>query len=248
MKTIIIDDDASAVDLLVENLKQYEDIEIAGIASIGKQGIELIKSEKPDIIFLDIELPDMSGLEFLDHVSETTDNKFKTIIYTGHSSYMLPAFRNQAFDFLMKPVDPNELETVLQRLYMYRSEQNDNDNTLIKNKDNDKILFYTNSVDFRLVNIRDIGLFQYNHELRVWEVILASKKEPIRMKRNTNNEILLAIDPRFIQVSQRYIININYLLEVTDNICHLYPPFDKIDYIKIGRLFRRKLIERFSTL
>lgn len=248
MKTIIIDDDASAVDLLVENLKQYEDIEIAGIASLGKQGIELVKSEKPDIIFLDIELPDMSGIEFLDFISETTDNKFKTIIYTGHSSYMLPAFRNQAFDYLMKPIDTNELETILHRLYMYRFEQNDNDNTLIKNKDNDKILFYTNSVDFRLVSIRDIGLFQYNHELRVWEVILASKKEPIRMKRNTNNEILLAIDPRFIQVSQRYIININYLLEVTDNICHLYPPFDKIDYIKIGRLFRRKLIERFSTL
>ena len=49
-------------------------------------------------------------------------------------------------------------------------------------------------------------------------------------------------------MSQRYVININYLLEVNDNKCQFYPPFDKIDYVKVGRLFRKKLIERFCSL
>lgn len=60
--------------------------------------------------------------------------------------------------------------------------------------------------------------------------------------------MLVGIDNCFMQVSQRYIININYLKEVRDNICRFYPPFDKLDYVKVGRFFRKKLIERFSTL
>ena len=110
------------------------------------------------------------------------------------------------------------------------------------------LLFYTNSIDFRLVHTRDIGLFQYNHENRVWEVIVAGHPTPIKLRRNVNNETLLTIDDRFVQVSQKYVININYLIEVNDNVCRFYPPFDKIDYVKVGRLFRRKLTERFCSL
>lgn len=51
-----------------------------------------------------------------------------------------------------------------------------------------------------------------------------------------------------MQVSQKFIVNINYLLEVRDNICRFYPPFEGIDYVKVGRFFRRKLISRYSSL
>lgn len=248
MKTIIIDDDITAIELLADLLKQYEDVEIVGTATSGKEGLELTKANKPHIIFLNMDLPDMSGMYFLEQHNEFSDSKLKTIIISEHSKFMLPSYTNVAFDYLTKPFTHKELDSILQKVYISQCDSAICDNPVIKNRDNDKILFYTNSIDFRLVCIREIGLFQYNHDLRVWEVILASKKEPIRMKRNTNNETLLAIDSRFVQVSQRYIINIDYLLEVTDNICHFYPPFDKIDYVKIGRMFRRKLIERFSTL
>ena len=60
--------------------------------------------------------------------------------------------------------------------------------------------------------------------------------------------MLLGIDDSFVQVSQKFIININYLLEVCDNICRFYPPFEDIDYVKVGRFFRRKLISRYNAL
>ena len=72
--------------------------------------------------------------------------------------------------------------------------------------------------------------------------------KPMRLKRNVNKDVLLGIDNSFIQVSQKYIININYLMEVCDNICRFYPRFDNIDYVKVGRFYRRKLIKRFSAL
>lgn len=250
MKTIIIDDSASAIEVLAEKLNKYDGIEIVGTATNGSIGLNLAKEVCPELVFLDVELPDMSGVEFLEQLNLILPEQCHAVMYTGHPQYMLPAFRNNAFDYLLKPIDDNELEKIIQRVHSAKSRQAEQtySDGIIRQKNDNKLLFYTNSVDFRLVHIRDIGLFQYNHEIRVWEVVIAGRKAPIRLKRSVNNETLLGIDDRFIQVSQRYVININYLLEVNDNKCQFYPPFDKIDYVKVGRLFRKKLIERFCSL
>jgi len=50
-----------------------------------------------------------------------------------------------------------------------------------------------------------------------------------------------------VLVSQKHIINLGYLIEVADNTCHFYPPFEKLDDVKVGRFFRKKLIDRFSS-
>lgn len=250
MKVIIIDDDNAAINILSGKLKTYDNLQVVGTATTGSSGLHLAATVNPEVIFLDVELPDMSGLEFLEQVNEIVKGWCQVVMYTGYSTYMLPAFRREAFDYLLKPVDDNELEQVVQRINAKRLEklaESPLSKGVVK-KNEDKLLFYTNAIDFRLVHIQDICLFQYNHELRVWEVIVAGKKEPIRLKRNANNESLLAIDNRFIQVSQKFIININYLLEVSNNICVFYPPFEKLDYVKVGRLFRKKLIERFEAL
>ena len=82
----------------------------------------------------------------------------------------------------------------------------------------------------------------------MWEVVVAHQSNPIRLKRNVTNETLLSIDERFVQVNQKYIVNITYLQKVKDNFCSFYPPFDAIGYVKVGRFFRKKLIERFRAL
>lgn len=162
---------------------------------------------------------------------------------------MLPAFRNKAFDFLLKPVDDKELDTVISRFYDEREngKMDVSKDEIVKSNEG-KLLFYTNTVDFRLIQIRDICVFSYDHDTRVWVAVAAGCDKPLRLKRNVNKDVLLGIDSSFIQVSQKYIININYLLEVCDNICRFYPPFDNIDYVKVGRFYRRKLIKRFSAI
>lgn len=248
MKTIIIDDEPSAIKVLVDNLKDFKDFEIVGTANNGDIGLKLLRAANPDILFLDVELPDMTGIEFLSLAHSPSFEKCKIVMYTAHSKYMLPAFRNNAFDFLTKPLDPEELAVVAKRLLSEESRPTPLPQSIVERKDNEKLLFYTNTIDFRLAHIRDIGFFQYNHDQRVWEMMLAGNDTPIKLKRNANNETLLNVDTRFVQVNQKYIININYLIEVSDNICRFYPPFDKIDYVKVGRLYRRKLIERFDAL
>ncbi len=249
MRTIIIDDDDKAVDILAEKLKAFDYVKVVGIAATGKRGLEMIAKLSPELVFLDVELPDINGIDFLEHLEDNDCDEMRIVMYTAHPKYMLPSFRGNAFDYLLKPIDDNELISIIDRLRTAEEQENPSQDTgIVKTKKDDKLLFYTNTVDFRLIHTQDIGAFQYNHEQRVWEVVISEREEPIRLKRNVSNESILAIDPRFIQVSQRHIINKNYLMEVRDNICHLYPPFDKLEGIKVGRLFRKKLIEQFTTL
>lgn len=247
MKVIIIDDEQSAIDALEQRLKKYDDVTIVATTQSGFKGISLVRSEEPDLLFLDVELPDLSGLEFLEQMENATQEKpCRVIIYTAHSNYMLPSFRGKAFDFLLKPIDPEDLDKIMERCRTEAEKDAEEANTA--KKDNEKVVLYTNATDFRLVDMRDMGLFQYNHELRFWEVVVASRKEPLKLKRSINFETLTSIDPRYVQVSQRHIININYLLEVNDNVCRFFPPFDKIDYVRVGRQYRKKLLDRFCTL
>lgn len=252
MKVIIIDDDSGARNSLAEKLDLYDDINLVGMASDGTKGLELMKEKKPDLLFLDVEMPEMSGLDFLEQISN--DNKIycHIVMYTSYEGYMLSSFRNNAFDFLLKPIDDNELDKIIKRcIDDYKKGKDTSSLSLgfeISNPNEDKILFYINSTDFRLVHFKDICMFQYNRDLRTWEAIIADNKVPIRLKHSTTKDSLIKLNKQFVQVNQKYIVNVRYLLEVSDNICRFYPPFDNIEYVKVGRLYRKNLIEQFNSI
>lgn len=247
IKTIIVDDEQLAINVLTDKLKYFSEIEVVGVANDGTKALELLKSKKPDLLFLDVELPDMSGIDFLERMEEQGLWCY-VVMCTSYEKYMLPAFRNNAFDYLLKPVKDDELQMVIKRLIAEKANPHHlHGNSIIRQIDG-SFLFYLNTVDFQLVKIQDIGVFQYNHSQRVWEAVVANQTHPIKLKRNVTNEMLVALDPQLVQVHQTYIINITCLMKVKDNICYLYPPFDKVDYVRVGRSFRKKLIERFRVL
>lgn len=250
MKAIIVDDDKLAIEALADKLQAFNDIEIVGTAQKAASGLRLMNEKHPDVLFLDVEMPDMSGLDFLEQM-DYDNADCDVVMCTAYDDYMLPSFRSNAFDFLLKPIDVKELEIVMQRLAVNREKKKKQEavsGNIVKRQDDSNFLFYTNAIDFRLVRIKDIGLFQYNHQLRSWEVIVAGRKEPIKLKRSITNDQILDLYHNFGQINQKYIINVSYLLEVKDNICKFYPPFDNIDYVKVGRFFRKRFIERFNRL
>ena len=70
IKTIIVDDEQLAINVLTDKLKYFSEIEVVGVANDGTKALELLKSKKPDLLFLDVELPDMSGIDFLERMEE----------------------------------------------------------------------------------------------------------------------------------------------------------------------------------
>jgi two-component system LytT family response regulator len=247
MNVVIIDDDPLAITDLTRRLAKQPDITIEATANRAKKGLNLIRDLNPDVAFLDVEMPDMSGLDLL---SEIGDSYCKIVVYTSHEKYMLTSFRKDAFDYLMKPIDSNELQGVVEHCRAHSDDKDTNESDDVKAPEviNDKLIMYTNTSDFKIVHLKDIGLFVYNPERRTWEIVVAGSTVRIPLRRTLNRKAILKLDNRFAQVSQSYIININYLVEVVDNMCHFFPPFDIYNDVHIGRFFRYRLIDKFNKL
>ena len=112
-KAVIIDDEAKGRLALKEKLKQYcPGVEVVAEASNGKEGIAAIEMHHPQIIFLDIEMPVMNGFEMLNNLP---DKNFHIIFTTAYDQYAIKAIKYAAFDYLLKPIDIEELKTAVSK-------------------------------------------------------------------------------------------------------------------------------------
>ncbi len=113
MKAAIVDDVAQARETLKEDLADYcPDIEIIGEADGVVTGAKLLKKIDPDVVFLDIQLQDGSGFDILELLGEV---KFQVIFTTASDAFAIKAFKFSAVDYLLKPVDPDELIEAVQK-------------------------------------------------------------------------------------------------------------------------------------
>jgi two-component system LytT family response regulator len=113
IRSLIIDDDPFIRDLLEDKLSQYiPEVELIASASSGTEGIELIKQFSPELIFLDVEMADMTGFEMLSMLHQIN---FQTIFITSYSHYAIKAIRFNALDYLVKPIDLGELKLAIKR-------------------------------------------------------------------------------------------------------------------------------------
>lgn len=107
MKAIIIDDEPKNIKVLAYHLKTYcPDVILEGKAHTIKEAIPIIRKTNPEIIFLDIELPEENGFELLGYFNQPS---FAIIFTTAHEQYAIQAIKANACDYLLKPIDPKEL-------------------------------------------------------------------------------------------------------------------------------------------
>lgn len=169
------------------------------------------------------------------------------IFYTAHDKYVIDALRAKAFDFLLKPVDSDELQTVLARLC--KQEYVIQDYIPPVPADAGKPFVVTTPTgDLRFLHTSEIGYFRYQSARKIWEVAL-SNGTFLPLKRNTTAEQLCSYDPAFAQIHQSYIINMHYLVMVQDNRCIMYPPFNSLgEELQVSKKYKKKLIECFYQL
>jgi len=112
MKTILIDDEPLARAMLLELLAKEKDIEVIAECGDGFEGMKAIQEHKPDLIFLDVQMPKITGFEML----ELLEDPPKTIFTTAFDEYAIKAFEVNAIDYLLKPIHPERLEKALQKI------------------------------------------------------------------------------------------------------------------------------------
>lgn len=114
LSAVIIDDEALGRQSLRQKLTEFcPDIQILGEAIDGQSGREMIEASRPDIVFLDVEMPGLSGFDMLQELSV---RDFHLVFTTAYDQYALRAIKYAAFDYLLKPIDVEELRTTVARI------------------------------------------------------------------------------------------------------------------------------------
>jgi two-component system, LytTR family, response regulator len=123
LTAIIIDDELKGRVALKQKLQDYcPDVKLTGEAANGIEGLKLIDKHQPQVIFLDIEMPRMNGFEMLHQVK---NKNFHLIFTTAYDQYAIKAIKYAAFDYLLKPVDIEELKTAIERVQREQKQHTD---------------------------------------------------------------------------------------------------------------------------
>lgn len=114
IRTLVVDDETLAIQGLELRLSAFPDIELVGRAMNGREAIRAIRTEKPDVVFLDVQMPGFDGFSVVSALSDVEPPLF--VFVTAYSDHAIRAFEAQAVDYLMKPVEPERLAQTMDRL------------------------------------------------------------------------------------------------------------------------------------
>src|SRR5919112_1417921 len=121
IRTILVDDEPLATQGLQLRLQAFDDVEVVGSAANGREAIRQIKTHKPDLVFLDIQMPGFDGFSVIQGLMDTEPPMF--VFVTAYGDHALRAFDAQAVDYLMKPVDEDRLAATMDRVRQRLSEK-----------------------------------------------------------------------------------------------------------------------------
>lgn len=246
---VIVDDENQCISNLCKSFQTADRFEVIGTESKPEIGKKLIMNIRPDLLFIDVEMPGTTGLELIRSIKEEVDWNMQVVFYTAYDKYLLEALRTSAFDYLLKPYTEEELQTVLARFIEY--EENNKQKYSFNNKvnnlyvGNNNRLLLTTVRGYQMIDIKDVGYFEYNTLKRLWTVIL--KDKTINIKRGTSSNNILKLTDKFLQVNQHEIINIDYLDAIEGKTCTLLSPFEKKN-ITISRKYLENVEDHFYML
>jgi two-component system LytT family response regulator len=206
---LIIDDERLARNELRKLLASHPEIEVLGEASNADEGLKLIQQLSPDVIFLDIQMPAKTGFELLQEL----DRSPEVVFTTAHDEYALKAFEVNAFDYLLKPIDPKRLSDAVQKLIMQderdgligdarmemRGSLQENDQVFVK--DGEKCWF---------VKLSDIRLFE---SVGNYARVFFGSNKPLILK--SLNSLEERLDARiFFRANRKHIVNLRMIEKV----------------------------------
>jgi two-component system LytT family response regulator len=213
IKSLIIDDDPFIRDLLKDKLDHFiPEIHSVDTATNGKEGIQKINTLKPDLIFLDVEMGDMTGFEMLSQLEQIS---FETIFITSFSHYAIKAIRFNALDYLVKPIDLEELKRAVSRFIeksKRQSDTGDNVRQLLKNlgtkKVSDQVLtFNTQEGEIR---IKLENIMRIEGERNYSFIHLSNGKRKLVSKTLGDFEEILA-DKSFFRCHKSHLVNFDQI-------------------------------------
>jgi two-component system LytT family response regulator len=204
MRTIIVDDERLAREELKALLAEYPTVELIGEYKNTLEAKVAIENDAPDLVFMDIQMPGETGLELL----EKLKNPPRTVFVTAYDEHAIKAFELNAYDYLMKPIDPDRLSEVFKRL----TEENQTPASVVNNdklksgnqvliKDGEKVWF---------IKVDDIRYFESEGN---YVKVHFDKFKPLILR--SLNSLEERMDEKlFFRANRKFIVNLNHIVNI----------------------------------
>ena len=209
IRAIIIDDELRSRNVIRNILSSYcEDVEILAQAASVKEGVDCIRKYIPDAVFLDIEMPDGTGFDLLQQIS---DIRFHIIFITAFDQYAIKAIKFSALDYLLKPVEPHQLIDAVNKInktpvnFDTISHQI---STLLKNRNGIERIALPTLDGFKFISARDIIRCRSDNN---YTNFFLNNGEKIIVTRTLKEYEDILSDLEFVRVHQSHLINIRYI-------------------------------------
>lgn len=192
--------------------KNCPELAVTGLASNVNEGVDMVRSLKPDLVFLDISMPDGSGFDLLEQVQ---GNKFDLIFATASDAHAIKAIKYSACDYLLKPIDVDELKASVQRVVSKRKDTPNMENLqfliqhLKKADENFQKITLPTGNAYEIVNIKDIIRCEADGSYTTF--YLTDKRKLLISAGLKHYEELLP-EKDFIRVHHHHLINMNHVV------------------------------------
>ncbi|MGH2646380.1 MAG: LytR/AlgR family response regulator transcription factor [Ginsengibacter sp.] len=209
IKAICVDDEMHCLKTLDMLLKEYcPEVQLLEKCSNAATGLKAIEKFKPDLVFLDIEMPHMNGFEMLERFSEIP---FAVIFTTGYDQYAIKAIHFSALDYLLKPIEPKELIKGVHKIQTQKKLPGDEQFQMLLSKINNKEIIFPKipvptSDGFELIPVEEV-LFCEANDNYTW-FHLKSKRKIIACRMLKEVEEQLNDFAFFVRVHHSYLVNI----------------------------------------
>ena len=237
IKTILIDDEALARDIVKHYLKAFPNIEIVAECSDGFEGLKAIAQHQPDLIFLDIQMPKISGFEML----ELVENRPAVIFTTAFDEYAIKAFEVNAVDYLLKPIEQSRFEQAMQKLPSKLAKGDDSQELLetasLSPAQNNRVVVKNAGV-IKIIPVEAIHYLEADDDY-----VKLSTTEGNFQKNKTMSFFEQTLDAsQFIRIHRSYIINLAQVtkIELKEKESYvvllksgIWLPVSKIGYVKL---------------
>ena len=213
LKAILIDDEQDALNALEHDLKKYctESVKIIKKCQSPIEGLKAIRRLKPDLVFLDIQMPEISGFEMLEILG---DIDFNLVFTTAYDEYAIKAFKVSAVDYLLKPVEGNQLIAAVEKVKnRTQVEPKQEFQVLLDNVEQIKTIAIKSQKEYRFFEIDDIMYCKADGNFSYLFLSKPNKKEHTSYPLGKIEELLPK--QKFFRIHASYIINRDYLIKYT---------------------------------
>jgi len=225
LKTLIIEDEQPAIDLLKFYLKDFSEIELMDVCKDGFTGLKAINELKPDLVFLDIQMPKLTGFELI----ELLEHQPMIVFTTAYDEFAIKAFEVNAIDYLLKPFSTERLKQAIEKVvdhyqstdnkvpdYQKLSEYN-------VNKPNEPLtrIVVKTGHQIKLIQVEDIFYLEAQDDY-----VMIYTKDARYIKQGTMKFFESGLDSsKYVRIHRSYIVNIDEIKQIE--------PYEKESYLAI---------------